>query len=116
MTSYIRLFHMETHRLSFLAIETLVTLGMLLLFALLPTRYLAFFPNRGLRRFTQKRFRACGASIGLRRNAAIGRRFKVLGFTFADIQPTGWWAHHCKMTTSDVLLKIKAEVGKKGRK
>jgi hypothetical protein len=59
MTNYIRFFHLETHRLSFLAIETLVTLGMLLLFALLPARYLAFFPNRGFRRFAQRRLRAC---------------------------------------------------------
>jgi hypothetical protein len=59
MTNYIRLFHLETHRFSFLAIETLVTLGVLLLFVLLPARYLAFFPNAGFRRFAQRRARAC---------------------------------------------------------
>jgi hypothetical protein len=61
MTNYIRFFHLETHRLSFLAIETLVTLGVLLLFVLLPARHLAFFPNAGFRRFAQSRRRACVA-------------------------------------------------------
>jgi hypothetical protein len=61
MTNYIRFFHLETHRLSFLAIETLVTLGVLLLFVLLPARHLAFFPNGGFRRFAQRRRRACVA-------------------------------------------------------
>jgi hypothetical protein len=28
----------------------------------------------------------------------------------------GWSAHHCKMITSEVLFRAKAEVGKKGRK
>jgi hypothetical protein len=59
MTNYIRFFHVETYRLSFLAIETLVTLGMLLLFVLLPARHLAFFPNAGFRRFAQRHLRAC---------------------------------------------------------
>jgi hypothetical protein len=59
MTSYVRFFHIETHHWSFLGIETLVTVMMLLLFTLLPVRYLAFFPNRGFRRFAQKRGRAC---------------------------------------------------------
>jgi hypothetical protein len=59
MTSYIRFFHIETNRLSFLGIETLVTVAMLLLFCMLPARYLAFFPNRGFRRFAQRRWRAC---------------------------------------------------------
>jgi hypothetical protein len=59
MTNYVRFFHIETHHWSFLGIETLVTLVMLLVFVLLPLRYLAFFPNRGFRRFAQKRRRAC---------------------------------------------------------
>jgi hypothetical protein len=56
MTNYIRFFHIETHHWSFSGIVTLV---MLLLFALLPLRYMAFFPNRGFRGFAQKRRRAC---------------------------------------------------------
>ncbi len=59
MTNYIRFFHIEMHRFTFLDIETLVTLVMLLLFLLLPVKYAAFFPNAGFRRFAQKRLRAC---------------------------------------------------------
>jgi hypothetical protein len=59
MTNYIRFFHVEMHRFTFLGIETLVTLVMLLLFLLLPVKYGAFFPNAGFRRFAQKRLRAC---------------------------------------------------------
>jgi hypothetical protein len=59
MTNYVRFFHIEMHHWPFLLIEALVTLLMLLLFVLLPLRYLAFFPNRGFRRFAQKRLRAC---------------------------------------------------------
>ena len=36
-----------------------MTLAVLLFFALLPIRFLAFFPNRRFRRFAQKRRRAC---------------------------------------------------------
>jgi hypothetical protein len=59
MTNYIRFLHLETHRFSFATIEALVTMVVLLLFVLLPARYMAFFPNRGFRRFAQKRGRAC---------------------------------------------------------
>jgi hypothetical protein len=59
MTLYLRFFHLEIHRFSFLAIETLVTMGTLLFFLLLPAKHLAFFPNRTFRRFAQKRVRAC---------------------------------------------------------
>jgi len=59
MTNYIRFFHIETHHWPFLLIEALVTLLTLLLFVLLPLRCLAFFPNRGFRRFALKRRRAC---------------------------------------------------------
>ncbi|MGB8538161.1 MAG: hypothetical protein WCD57_17195, partial [Acidobacteriaceae bacterium] len=59
MNNYIRFFHMETHRFTFLEIEALVTLLTLLLFLILPLRYLAFFPHAGFRRFSQRRFRAC---------------------------------------------------------
>ena len=59
MTNYIRFFHLEIYHLRFAGIEALVTLGVLLLFVLLPVRFLAFFPNRGFRRFAQKRARAC---------------------------------------------------------
>ena len=48
MSNYIRFFHLETHRFTFLEMEALVTLLTLLLFVMLPVRYLAFFPNRGL--------------------------------------------------------------------
>ena len=60
-SNYIRFFHLETHGLTFLGIEALVTLGMLLLFVLLPVRFLAYFPNQGFRRFAQNRSRACVA-------------------------------------------------------
>ena len=56
MSNYIRFFHLEMHRFTFLDIETLVTLLMLLLFLLLPVKYTAFFPHAGFRRFAQKRF------------------------------------------------------------
>jgi hypothetical protein len=59
MTNYVRFFHIEMHHWPFLLIEALVTLLILLFFVLLPVRYLAFFPNRGFRRFAQKRLRAC---------------------------------------------------------
>jgi hypothetical protein len=59
MTNYIRLFHIEVHHLRFVGIEAMVTLAVLLFFVLLPVRFLAFFPNRGFRRFAQKRLRAC---------------------------------------------------------
>ena len=61
VTNYIRFFHIEIYHLRFVAIEALVTLMVLLLFVLLPVRFLAFFPNRGFRRFAQKRLRACVA-------------------------------------------------------
>ncbi len=59
MSNYIRFFHLETHRFTFLELEALVTLLTLLLFVMLPVRYLAFFPHAGFQRFAQKRFRAC---------------------------------------------------------
>jgi hypothetical protein len=59
MTNYIRFFHLEMYHFTFLGIETLVTLAMLLLFLLLPVRYLAFFPNQSFRGFAQQRVRAC---------------------------------------------------------
>jgi hypothetical protein len=59
MSNYIRFFHLETHRLTFLELEALVTLLTVLLFVMLPVRYLAFFPNARFRRFAQKRLPAC---------------------------------------------------------
>jgi hypothetical protein len=59
MTNYIRFFHIELYHVRFVSIEALVTLGVLLLFVLLPTHFLPFFPNQGFRRFAQKRSRAC---------------------------------------------------------
>ena len=59
MSNYIRFFHVETHRFTFLEIEALVTLLTMLVFVLLPLRYLAFYPHAGFRQFAQKRFRAC---------------------------------------------------------
>src|SRR3984885_12162818 len=59
MTNYIRFFHIKMDHFTFLEIETWVTLAMLLFFVLLPTKCLAFFPNRGFRRFAQQRVRAC---------------------------------------------------------
>jgi hypothetical protein len=61
MSNYIRFFHLETHRFTFLEMEALATLLTLLLFLMLPVRYLAFFPNAGFRHFAQKRLRACVA-------------------------------------------------------
>ena len=61
MTNYIRFFHIETYHVRFVGIETLVTLAVLLLFVLLPVRFTVFLPNRGFRRFAQKRLRACVA-------------------------------------------------------
>jgi len=61
MTNYIRFFHIEIYHLRFVSIEALVTLGVLLLFVLLPVRFLAFFPSRGFRHFAQRRSRACVA-------------------------------------------------------
>jgi hypothetical protein len=59
MTNYIRFFHVELYHLRFVGIEALVTLGVLVLFILLPARFLAFFPNRRFHCFAQKRSRAC---------------------------------------------------------
>jgi hypothetical protein len=59
MTMYIRFFHYTVSGYSFLALESMVTMGTLLLFTLLPARCLAFYPNRGFRRFAQQRVRAC---------------------------------------------------------
>ena len=70
MTLYLRFFHIETNRFSFLGIETLVTLSILLLFVTLPSRYFAFFPNCGFRCFAQKRFRACAVIFLL---SCVGR-------------------------------------------
>ena len=61
VTNYIRFFHIETHHLTFAGIETLVTLLVLLLFALLPVRLAVVFPEGSLRSFAQKRLRACAA-------------------------------------------------------
>jgi hypothetical protein len=58
MTNYIRFFHVEVYDLRFVAIEAMVTLLVLLLFALLPARFLAFFPHPAFGRFAQKRRRA----------------------------------------------------------
>jgi hypothetical protein len=70
MTNYIRFFHVEIYHLRFVAIEALVTLAVLLIFVLLPVRFLAFFPNTGFRRFAQKRLRACVAVFLL---SCVGR-------------------------------------------
>jgi hypothetical protein len=59
MTNYIRFFHVEVYHLRFVAIEAMVTLLVLLVFALLPARSLAFFPHPAFRRFAQKPRRAC---------------------------------------------------------
>ena len=59
MTSYIRFFHVETHHLSLLLIEALVTLTTLIVFAIVPAHCFAFFPNSGFRRFALNRLRAC---------------------------------------------------------
>jgi hypothetical protein len=59
MTSYIRFFHIETHHLPLLLIEALVTLTTLLVFVVVPSRRLAFFPNTAFRAFALKRSRAC---------------------------------------------------------
>jgi hypothetical protein len=59
MTNYIRFFHIEVYHVWFVGIEAMVTAAVLLFFVLLPVRFLAFFPNRGFRRFAQKRSRAC---------------------------------------------------------
>jgi hypothetical protein len=61
MTNYIRFFHIEVYHLRFVAIEAMVTLLVLLLFALLPARLLAFFPHPAFHRFAQNRRRACVA-------------------------------------------------------
>jgi hypothetical protein len=61
VTNYIRFFHLQTHRLTFLEVETLVTLVVLLLFVLLPVRSMAFFPDQRFRRFAQQRGRVCVA-------------------------------------------------------
>jgi hypothetical protein len=61
MSNYIRFLHLETHRFTFVEIEAMVTLSTLLLFLMLPVRYLAFFPHAGFHQFAQKRFRACVA-------------------------------------------------------
>lgn len=44
MTNYIRFFHVEVYHLRFVTIEAMVTLLVLLVFALLPAKSLAFFP------------------------------------------------------------------------
>ncbi len=59
MSNYIRFFHLETHRFTFLEIEALVTVLMLTLFVVLPVRYTAFFPHATFQRLAQKRLRAC---------------------------------------------------------
>jgi hypothetical protein len=59
MTNYVRFFHVETHHLPFLLIESLVTLTTLIVFAIAPARRLAFFPKSGFRSFALKRPRAC---------------------------------------------------------
>lgn len=56
---YLRFFHIEIRHLTFLGLETAVTLLVLLLFVLLPQRVSAWFPARGFRCFAQKRLRAC---------------------------------------------------------
>ena len=56
MSNYIRFFHVETHRFTFLEIEALVTLLILLVFVLLPLRYLAFYPPRGFSSVCAKAF------------------------------------------------------------
>ena len=58
MTTYIRFFHVEIHRPSFVIVETLVTLLTLLAFTLLP---FPRFPPARFRRFAQKRSQACVA-------------------------------------------------------
>jgi hypothetical protein len=59
VTNYLRFFHGETRHLTFLDIEALVTLLVLLFFVLLPVKFLAAFPHRSFRHFAQKRLRAC---------------------------------------------------------
>ena len=59
MTNYIRFFHIETHHVPLVLIELIVTLSTLLLFAIMPVRFLAFFPNNGFRRLAHNRVRAC---------------------------------------------------------
>ncbi|MGC2399217.1 MAG: hypothetical protein WA510_05525 [Acidobacteriaceae bacterium] len=58
-TIYIRFFHVELYHLRFVTIEAMVTIVVLLSFALLPQRFLAFFPHAGFRRYAQNRWRAC---------------------------------------------------------
>ena len=58
VTNYIRFFHVETQHLAFCSIETMVTLLVLLLFAVLPARFPVVFPTRSFRCFAQKRLRA----------------------------------------------------------
>jgi hypothetical protein len=55
MTNYIRFFHVQLYHLRFVGIEALVTLVVLLLFVLLPARFLAFFPHRSFHCFARKR-------------------------------------------------------------
>ena len=38
----------------------------------------------------------------------------ILQFTYAELWPACPWPLHCKITTSDVLLKVKAVVGRNG--
>jgi hypothetical protein len=59
MTNYVRFFHIEIFHLRFVAVEALVTLGVLLLFVLLPVKCLAFFPQRSFRHFARNKHRAC---------------------------------------------------------
>jgi hypothetical protein len=59
VTLYLRFFHVEIRHLTFLGIETMVTLLVLFLFAVLPLRFAGRFPVQGFRRFAQKRARAC---------------------------------------------------------
>jgi hypothetical protein len=58
-TIYIRFFHLELYHWRFVTIEAMVTLGVLLIFVLLPTRILVRVPHRGFRRFARNRTRAC---------------------------------------------------------
>ncbi len=70
MTNYIRFFHIPIYHLRFVGIEAMVTLLVLLFFALLPVKHLAFFPNQGFRRLAQRRRRACVAVFML---SLVGR-------------------------------------------
>ena len=70
MTNYVRFFHLQMQHCTFLAIESTVTLGTLLLCLLLPNSYTGWFPWQGFRRFAQHRVRACLTVMLL---SALGR-------------------------------------------